>query len=770
MPAMIVLLVLGCRPDPDLGPPSPATFSDPIPAVGAEVVASSGGREATVLVRSFNGVGGSVGGPEATLEVDGVAQSVTIGPQGYGSVVLDEPGSFDLRVGPSEVTAHVYGSDWPGLGLRQSTAPPMQTTNDAIQAGVGILTAGETEVWWSSDTLPPHRVLVTDGRLGGMVSGHYDGDGVLDAAVWAGGTVHFLRGRADGGMAYAAQLRSPSHGVSGVDFGDADSDGIPDLLVVWAGPPSAGRLDVWMGNGVEYEARPNRVLADLPFDVAAGDNTSEGRNQLTVTVEGGQWNRFFEYENGFAPIGPALELSLESFTRVFSPGDLNGDGTDDLLFVPPYLADTERRVVMFDLDEEVSTFTGINRVDAHLVIDDLDGDGLFDLLFSEGSGTLLGVHINDERDGLETDTLFTGLPEGGPVARLPGTDRILVAGENAWHWVEGRSTSDPTDPDEEWFAIVDRPLASPGVTARDGRFELAELDDDPGAAEVVAIRGGEGSTRLRVFSVSADGVVTRGDVELDPGEVPLRDLAMCDDDVFVLLEDALYRVDVSDPDDLQLTGSTALVGDRVACGPGPAGPVSVLADGSALLLDANLVQVGSGGAAGSVDLWLDELGTSTCDRADCEIVRGPVGADGAVVDVIGWPDGAEIDGTSVFGAGHPSVADIDGNGFVDVLFHAAGQIVVYRNTGEQLGEPEVYATRRPFVGTLAVADYDGDGFFDAWGIDPESNRVRITPSPSAEPVIPVDTADTGDTGAPESTGDTGAPDPSTGATAHTGTP
>jgi hypothetical protein len=715
-----------------------------------------------VLVRSFNGVGGSVGGPEATLEVDGVAQTVSLGPQGYATVVLDEPGSFDVRVGPSEVTTHVYGSDWPGLGLQQSTAPPMQSTIDAIQAGTGILTAGETEVWWSSDTLPPHRVLVTDGRLGGMVSGNYDGDGVLDAAIWAGGTVHFLRGRADGGMAYAAQLRSPSHGVAGVDFGDADSDGIPDLLIAWVGPPGEGRLDVWMGNGVGYEDRPNRVLVDLPFDVAAGDNTGEGRNQITVTIDGGQWNRFFEYENGFAPIGPAIELALPLFTRVYSPGDLNGDGSDDLLFVPPYLEDTERRVVMFDLDQEVSTFTGINRVDAHVSIDDLDGDGLTDLLFAEGAGTLLGVHINDEGDGLETDTLFTGLPEGGPVARLPGTDRILVAGEQAWHWIEGRATTDAADPDQEWFAIVDRPLATPGVTVRDGRFALAELDGNPSTAEVVGLRGGEGSTRLRVFSVNADGVETRGDVELDADMVELRDLAMCDTDVYVLLADALYRVDVSDPDDLQLVDSAALVGERVACGPGPAGPVSVLADGSALLLDATLTQVGSGGAAGSVDLWLDSFGTATCDRAGCEIVRGPVGPDGAVVDVIGWPDGAEIDGAPVFGAGHPSIADIDANGFADVLFHADGQIVVYRNTGEQLGDPEVYVTRRPFTGTLAVADYDGDGFLDAWGLDPESSRVRITPSPGSEPIVPDDTADTGDTGTvdtdpPASTGDTAAP-------------
>ncbi len=757
---MIVLLVLGCRPDPDFGPPSPASFTDSLPAVGAEVVAASGGREAAVLVRSFNANGGSVGGPDATLEVDGVAQTVPIGAQGYGSIVLDEPGTYQVRVGPSEVTTHVYGSDWPGFGLRQSSAPPMQTTTDAIQAGTGILTAGETEVWWSSDVLPPHRVLVTDGRLGGMVSGHYDGDGVLDAAIWAGGTVHFLRGRADGGMAYAAQLRSPSHGVAGVDFGDADTDGIPDLLVAWVGPPSMGRLDVWMGNGVEYSPRPNRVLVDLPFDVAAGDNVAEGRNQLTVTVEGGQWNRFFEYENGFAPIGPALELSLEAFTRVYSPGDLNADGTDDLLFVPPYLADTERRVVMFDLDEEVSTFTGINRVDAHVAIDDLDGDGLIDLLFAEGSGTLLGVHVNDERDGLETDTLFTGLPEGGPVARLPGTDRLLVAGEQAWHWIEGRSTSDPTDPDEEWFRVIDRPLASPGITVRDGRFELAELDGDSATAEVVALRGGEGSTRLRVFSVNADGLLTRGDVELDSEMTPLRDLAMCDDEVFVLLEDALYRVDVSDPDDPVLLDSATLVGDRVACGPGPAGPVSVLANGTALLLDATLTQVGSSGAAGSVDLFLDEFGTSTCARNGCEIVRGPVGPAGQVVDVVGWPDGAEIDGTTVFGRGQPSIADVDANGFADVVLHDAGQIVVYRHTGEQLGDPEVFVTRRPITGALAIADYDGDGFMDAWGVDPESSRLRITPAPGSEPLTPVDTSDTSDTsdtgsGGPGSTGGTG---------------
>lgn len=746
---MILFLVLACRPDPPLGPPSPASWVETGSAVGAEVIGATGNRAASVRVRSFNAFGGSTLGSDVTVDVDGVDMDVDIGAQGYGEIVLDEPGTYTLQLGVSESTAWVYGSDWPGFGLMRGFVPPMQTTHDAMGAGTGVLTFEEGALWWTGPGMPSHRVLVSDADISGMAAGHYDGDGLLDAAVWAGQSVHFLRGRSGGGMTYAGHLRSPTHTVAGVDFGDATNDGIPDLAIAWVGPPLAGLLDIWESDGLlGFDSAPNRRLTNIPFDVAIGDNTGEGKTQITLTLDGGGWDRYFQAPQGYAPLGPALELDFLQFTRVYSPGDFNRDGADDLLFVPPFNAGAERRVVMYDLNGDVPTFTGITRQDAYVAVDDLDDDGLYDMLFCEGGGDLIGVHANPDGEGLETDTLFRGLPDGAPVARPPGTRRILYAGTEDWLWIEGQSTPD------EWLVTRDPLLVAPGLTVRDGVFEVLELDGDPSAPELVSLRAGPGSMRLRVWTIGTAGVAQLGDVELDPVEKIQQDLAICGTDAYVLLEDALYRVDISDPTSLSVSGTLPIVGRAVACGNGPAGPLSVLTDAGALLFDAGFTQVGITPASGSVDLWLDDTGTSTCDRPGCRILRGPVGPSGDVVDVVGWPTGAEIDGEPVFGRGAPTVADIDGNGHADVLFHAAGRLVVYRHTGETLGPPEIFHTRLPFAGPLAIADFDDDGFNDAWGVEPADFRLRITPSGTAPPPDPVPT-DTSDTGSMGTTGDTG---------------
>jgi len=752
---MIILLALGCIPDPPPGPSSPASWVDSPGAIGAELIGASGARSATARVRAFNVAGGSVLGERAQVDVDGETVEVTVGPQGYGDLLIELPGTHELSLGTSTAWVHVYDSDWPGFGMMGGIAAPMQTEQDAYAAGTGVLTASGDEVWWTGVDQTPHIVLVTDGPVGGIAVGQYDGDGLVDAAVWAGGSIHFLRGRSEGGMTWAGQLRSPTHVVAGMDFGDANSDGIDDLVIAWNGPPEAGLLDVWESDGLlQFTSVVNRKLTLAPFDVAVGDNTGEGRGQITVTVDGGNWERFFRGPVGYSPSGPALELDLQAETRVYSGWDINRDGADELVFASPHIPGGERRIVLFDLNGDVASFTGLSRLDSFLAIDDFDDDGLADLLFSEGGGDLVAVHATPDTEGLQTDTLIRGVAGGGPIARFPGTQTLMVAGDDDWLWVEGRSTPD------EWFVTEDPPLISPGLTVRDGLFELRELDGDATATELIGIRAGPSSTHLRVWTIRESGVSELGDVQLDPAEVPLLDLAVCGTDAFVLLEDALYQVDLSNPSALSVSDSVAVVGRRVACGEGPAGPVTVLTDAGAQLYDTGLQQVGITPAAGSEDVFLDDQGTSTCDRVGCRIERGPVGQDGAVVDVIGWPDGAAIAGEIVHGAGVPTVADVDGNGFADVLFHSLGRIVLYRHTGDSLGPAEIFHTRRPISGTLGIADLDQDGFNDAWGVELENFRLRVTSSATV-PVAVIDTADTGtpsppaDTGVSAATADTG---------------
>ncbi len=135
------------------------------------------------------------------------------------------------------------------------------------------------------------------------------------------------------------------------DIGDQSGDGLADWAV--GGSREEGHLHVWHGpfeEGADFEA-PDVVLGHLDQDLngtylpdhllSAGDLDGDGENDLIATFDGG---------TGYARVfhGPlAGDIDAEAFTGdvhgqvegeglgqyVLAPGDLDGDGLDDLLLV-----------------------------------------------------------------------------------------------------------------------------------------------------------------------------------------------------------------------------------------------------------------------------------------------------------------------------------------------------------------------------------------------------------------------------------------------------
>lgn len=734
---MIALLALGCTPPLSLGPASPAVWVEDGSPITLDVLGAAGDVSADAWVRARNGVGASVNGGPQVLQVDGVPFDLVVGSEGYATFPVTTPGTHELRAGGATASLWIYGRTWPGFGLPRGLAAPMTgSTLDAVPAGRGVLTAEGVRVWWTGAEGRSHEVLHTETNVDGMVAGHLDGDGLLDAVVWAGRSVHVLRGGVGGGMIDGGHLRSATHDAAAVAIGDASGDGLADLAITWVGGPSAGRLDIWEGDGLlGFDPMPNRVLELRPFGVAIGDNRDDGTPDVTIAELGGNWMRFYRGPGYYAPMGPTLDITLPQSSLAYAPRDLNADEADELLFVSPWADDAPREIRLFDMNEEVVTIATLDRESAHLALVDLDGDGRDELLTHAEDGTLALIRSSDAGNGLSTSVLAQTASRG-PVAVPPGERSVLVAGDPYWLWLDVYDTPDgPTAEEPD--------LRSPGLTIPAGVFELAELDGNAATTEVIALRGGAGSTRLRVWSVDVTGVVDRGEVELDPAEKVIIDLARCDDEVWVLLIDGLHRVSLADPDAPTLIASSGITGRKVACGPGPAGPAAVLQDDEVALLSATLEQVGVSPASGSENVLLDAAGTSTCDRPGCDLARGAVGPDGAVVDVVGWPSGSEVGDEVLPAVGLPTLADLDGNGALDLVLHHQGRLVVHRHTGDGLGPASVYYTRRPLTGRLQLADYDGDGLLDAWGIDPDSDRLQITPALVAPPAGDAGLPDTG---------------------------
>lgn len=767
---LALFAVLGCRPDPVLGPPSPARWVGPPPAVGVDVAVAHGGV-GRAWIRSVNTFGASVPGEAITVQVDGLPTTVTLDASGFGELTLPTPGLHTIVADATSYEVASYGSDWPGLGgLARGHEGPARTVGEAVSAGGGILMHENNTVWWTSPEGFTHSVLVTNTPVISLRAGHLDGDGVLDAAVGTLDSVHVLRGRAEGGFSYVGHLEGDAP-LRSFDLGDADDDGIADLAMIWQ-LETGDQLDVWRGDGfLRFRDGPNRVLVFPGVSIAVADAQGDGQ-QVSVSNEALFFDQFYANGPVFQPTGPRLEVTLPEDVEAWSPGDFDGNGLEELFFASPYQPGMPRQLAVIEIGPDPRVTTLDRAIAAHFTFADLTGEGWPDVLFAEDGGAVVAQRNN----GGSTNSVNVGQTPGGPIGFAMGTGQFMIAEPERWMWTQ-------VDPGVDRFLTIrSERLLSPGLSVRDGQYVLVDLDGD-GVTEAVGLRPAGVTTELRTWSFDRDpdtgevNVRERNRLQLLDTPQVVLDLAVCGQTVWVLHDAGLHQVGLDDLENPVVLGALPLAGRKIACGEGPNGPAVVLTDTTVIELDADLMVAGSQPSDGAQGVWLDEDGPAVCSDPGCGVVRVQAGS--VKRTFIGSPAGASSDQGPVAGLGPPSLADVDGNGWMDVVFQRAGELTLYRNTPEGFGPVEFHVTHQPLQGPIAFADLDGDGFNDGWGIDPSTLRLRVTGALGEAPQEPVDTGDTGqptDTAAPQDTGsDTGTDTAtstatSTGSTGDTGAP
>jgi len=589
--------------------------------------------------------------------------------------------------------------------------------------------------------------LTLSGSALGVAAGDLDGDGDLDAYICKIGANEVWINDGTGTLATSGQALGNSNS-QGVALGDVDRDGDLDAVVANVNVPNR----IWLNNGAGVFGDSGQTLGnDDSRDVALVDVDRDGDLDVVFANSSGHPNRVY-LNTGSGTFIDSGQAMGNTYTRSVGVGDLDLDGDVDLFF-----GDDNNTTNTVWLNNGSGAFdlvpVGYGAWQTHgLRLGDLDNDGDLDaiennwtqtnqLYVGNRNGTLRygGYSVGDNGYTYETSSL-ADLDNDGDLDAYVG---VVTAADRVFsNQLIHRSALFPT----AYFLTItqQRPY---GVAAadfdNDGRLDIvaASQNDDT----VAWYRGeltGTGFGASHTLTSAADGAISVavGDMDRD-GLTDILCASENDDRIAWFHNEgsqtfgAMTDINTPDPD-----GTGPLQGDaNGACGVAVGdldrdGDLDVL---SASWTDHKIAWYENTDGAGT--FGAQNVIALTATGARCVQVADLDG-DGDLdvlfaayaFDEIGWFE--NLDGAGTFStekdittdaamAYYATAADLDGDGDRDVLSASVSdnKIAWYENLDGDgtFGTQNVLTTEATSAQWVHAADLDSDGdndvLFSAWG-------------------------------------------------------
>lgn len=539
----------------------------------------------------------------------------------------------------------------------------------------------ETTPTWSSQGTNATR---------GIALGDVDNDGTLDLVCANSTQPNTMYAGSGGAFTVTASWSSlASNATQDVALGDIDGDGDLDLVCANTDQPDV----VYRNLSGTLETVPtwSSTPTDSSLAASLGDIDGDGDIDL-VCANDAQSNTIYENIGGVFAVVPSWSSSTTNTTADILLGDVDGDGDLDIVGGNSFRPNTTFRNNTPPLAAAPMWTASTTQLTLSVALGDVTGDGLPDLACGNNGANSLYINSGGSLDSVSTWTsLVTSTTTGVALGDIDGDGRNdLFCGNGV---TAGQPNTLYTNTSGTFSMAPSWLSADATVTLG---VALGDLDND---GDLDAVCASAGAPSVAYYNVG-------GALETTPGWATATVTASTD-------------VAIGDVD-----------GD---------GRVDLVFSNS---LQPNTVYLNSAGGLATTPAW-----SSAEARQSADIAIGDIDGDGladavfvnfdeaitlyhntAAPDI--FPAAPSWSSLQNLRASSAKLADIDGDGFLDLAVGTAEDLIaqpnlLYHNTGGTFGAASVWGTATGAeTEDVAAADIDRDGDLDiVYGNEQEPNTA-----------------------------------------------